>query len=243
MSLFTKIAELFKRSDKITRASDAKAYEKQYAMGKLRARDRIKALLDPDSFHEYDLFVEHRCKDFDMDKKHLPGDGVVTGTGTIVRPPGGHLRPGLHRGRRFARADARPQDHQDHGPRHQDGHPAHRHQRFGRRPHPGRRRFAGRLRRDLLPQHPGLRGHPPDLGHPRPLRRRRGLLPRPDRFRLRGRQDLQDVHHRPGGHQDRPGRGDLAWRIWAGPGSIPRSPATPTSSPRASWSASSRSRS
>ncbi len=87
MSIFNKIAELFKRSEKITRATDVKAYEKQYAMGKLGARDRIKEILDPGSFHEYDLFVEHRCKDFDMDKKHLPGDGVVTGTGTIAGHP------------------------------------------------------------------------------------------------------------------------------------------------------------
>ncbi|MGD0784106.1 MAG: carboxyl transferase domain-containing protein, partial [Candidatus Aminicenantales bacterium] len=84
MSIFGKITEFFKRSDKITRASDAKAYEKQYAMGKLGARDRIKEILDPGSFHEYDLFVEHRCKDFDMDKKTLPGDGVVTGTGMMA---------------------------------------------------------------------------------------------------------------------------------------------------------------
>jgi acetyl-CoA carboxylase carboxyltransferase component len=87
MSVFTKIADLFKRSDKVTRLKDAKAYEKQYAMGKLGARDRIQALLDPGSFHEYDLFVEHRCQDFNMDKKQLPGDGVVTGTGTIENHP------------------------------------------------------------------------------------------------------------------------------------------------------------
>jgi acetyl-CoA carboxylase carboxyltransferase component len=87
MSIFTKIAEFFKRSEKITRSADAKAYAKQYAMGKLGARDRIKEILDPDSFHEYDLFVEHRCKDFDMEKKHLPGDGVVTGTGTTSGHP------------------------------------------------------------------------------------------------------------------------------------------------------------
>jgi len=87
MSLFSKIAELFKRSETITRTKDSKAYEKQYAQGKLGARDRIQALLDTGSFHEYDLFVEHRCKDFDMGKKQLPGDGVVTGTGTIEGHP------------------------------------------------------------------------------------------------------------------------------------------------------------
>jgi len=44
-------------------------------------------LVDEGSFHEYDLFVEHTGKDFDMDKKHLPGDGVVTGTGSISGHP------------------------------------------------------------------------------------------------------------------------------------------------------------
>jgi methylmalonyl-CoA decarboxylase subunit alpha len=87
MSLFTKIAEFFKRSEKITRSADAQAYAKQYAMGKLGARDRIREILDPETFHESDLFVEHRCKDFDMDKKHLPGDGVVTGTGKMSGHP------------------------------------------------------------------------------------------------------------------------------------------------------------
>jgi len=61
----------------------SKAIESQKSKGKLTARERILALLDPKSFHEYDLFVSHAGKDFDMDKKFLPGDGVVTGTGTI----------------------------------------------------------------------------------------------------------------------------------------------------------------
>ncbi len=64
-----------------------KAIEKQKATGKLTARERIIALLDPKSFHEYDLFVQHAGKDFDMDKKYLPGDGVITGTGTILGHP------------------------------------------------------------------------------------------------------------------------------------------------------------
>ena len=49
----------------------------------MTARERIVTLLDPDSFHEYDLFVKHAGQDFDMDKKYLPGDGVITGTGTL----------------------------------------------------------------------------------------------------------------------------------------------------------------
>jgi acetyl-CoA carboxylase carboxyltransferase component len=64
-----------------------KAIEKQKAGGKLTARERILALVESNSFHEYDLFVEHAGRDFDMDKKYLPGDGVVTGTGTINGHP------------------------------------------------------------------------------------------------------------------------------------------------------------
>jgi len=55
----------------------------QHAKGKLTARERIELLLDPDSFEEWDMFVEHRCTDFGMDRQSIPGDGVVTGYGTI----------------------------------------------------------------------------------------------------------------------------------------------------------------
>ncbi|MDD3449640.1 MAG: acyl-CoA carboxylase subunit beta [Gammaproteobacteria bacterium] len=57
--------------------------DSQHAKGKLTARERIELLLDPDSFEEWDMFVEHRCTDFGMDKQSIPGDGVVTGYGTI----------------------------------------------------------------------------------------------------------------------------------------------------------------
>ncbi|MEA3391357.1 MAG: carboxyl transferase domain-containing protein, partial [Candidatus Marinimicrobia bacterium] len=57
--------------------------EKQHKKGKMTARERIKELLDHDSFEEFDTFVKHRCTDFEMDKKHFLGDGVVTGCGTI----------------------------------------------------------------------------------------------------------------------------------------------------------------
>src|SRR6195256_2720041 len=57
--------------------------EAQHAKGKLTARERIDALLDPGSFEEYDMFVEHRSIDFGMETQKIPGDGVVTGHGTI----------------------------------------------------------------------------------------------------------------------------------------------------------------
>jgi acetyl-CoA carboxylase carboxyltransferase component len=89
MSLAQKIFDLFKRKEKIQTGGGQKALDKQASMGKLTARERIRTLLDPNSFHEYDLFVEHMCKDFDMDKKMLAADGVITGTGTIYGHPVG----------------------------------------------------------------------------------------------------------------------------------------------------------
>jgi len=55
----------------------------QHKKGKLTARERINLLLDEGSFREYDMFVEHRSHDFGLDKIKSPGDGVVTGHGTI----------------------------------------------------------------------------------------------------------------------------------------------------------------
>jgi acetyl-CoA carboxylase carboxyltransferase component len=83
MSLKQKTLDLKKRMQEALQGGGTKAIEKQVASGKMTARERIIALLDPNSFHEYDLFVEHSAKDFDMDKKHLPGDGVITGTGAL----------------------------------------------------------------------------------------------------------------------------------------------------------------
>ncbi|MBB5221723.1 propionyl-CoA carboxylase beta chain [Amaricoccus macauensis] len=57
--------------------------EAQHAKGKLTARERIEVLLDEGSFEEFDMFVSHRCVDFGMAKTSYPGDGVVTGWGTI----------------------------------------------------------------------------------------------------------------------------------------------------------------
>ncbi len=61
-----------------------KRIDSQHKKGKLTARERIELLLDPGSFEEWDLFKEHRCVDFGMDKEEkTPGDGVVVGYGTI----------------------------------------------------------------------------------------------------------------------------------------------------------------
>ncbi|MFY8113660.1 MAG: carboxyl transferase domain-containing protein, partial [Rhabdaerophilum sp.] len=61
-----------------------KRIDAQHAKGKLTARERLELLLDHGSFEEFDMFVEHRCVDFGMDKQpRPPGDGVVTGWGTV----------------------------------------------------------------------------------------------------------------------------------------------------------------
>src|SRR5947209_9123617 len=57
--------------------------EAQHKRGKLTARERLELLLDKGSFEEFDMFVEHRASDFGMDKTRIPGDGVVTGWGTV----------------------------------------------------------------------------------------------------------------------------------------------------------------
>src|ERR1700694_5895688 len=57
--------------------------EAQHRRGKLTARERIELLLDDGSFEEWDMFVEHRSSDFGMADQKIPGDGVVTGFGTI----------------------------------------------------------------------------------------------------------------------------------------------------------------
>jgi methylmalonyl-CoA decarboxylase subunit alpha len=87
MSLKRKILELQKKREKVLQGGGEKAIEKQVAMGKMTARERIITLLDENSFHEYDLFVEHEARDFNMDKKTLHGDGVIIGTGTIFGAP------------------------------------------------------------------------------------------------------------------------------------------------------------
>src|SRR5919197_433029 len=57
--------------------------EAQHKRGKLTARERIELLMDKGSFEEFDMFVEHRSIDFGMEKTRIPGDGVVTGWGTV----------------------------------------------------------------------------------------------------------------------------------------------------------------
>src|SRR5436190_10870508 len=79
----TTIEELERRRERARLGGGEKRIAAQHAKGRLTARERLSVLLDPGSFEEYDMFVEHNCNDFGMDQQKVPGDGVVTGSGTI----------------------------------------------------------------------------------------------------------------------------------------------------------------
>ena len=77
------IHELEKKREAARLGGGQKRIDSQHKKGKLTARERLELLLDPDSFEEWDMFKEHRCTDFGMAETKNPGDGVVTGYGTI----------------------------------------------------------------------------------------------------------------------------------------------------------------
>ena len=77
------LQELKKRRENARLGGGIDRIEAQHSKGKLTARERIEILMDQDSFEEFDMFVTHRCTDFDMEKSKTAGDGVVTGWGTI----------------------------------------------------------------------------------------------------------------------------------------------------------------
>lgn len=83
MSTQEKIMKMRTKSEHIIAAGGPERVQKQHESGKMTARERIAALLDQGTFVELDRFVQHRCNNFGMDKKDLPGEGVTTGYGTI----------------------------------------------------------------------------------------------------------------------------------------------------------------
>jgi acetyl-CoA carboxylase carboxyltransferase component len=83
MSTEKQITELRLKRTAAELGGGQKRIDAQHAKGKLTARERVNNLLDPNSFEEFDLFVEHNCHDFGMEKNIIPGDGVITGSGTI----------------------------------------------------------------------------------------------------------------------------------------------------------------
>lgn len=77
------IQELEERRNRARLGGGQKRIDSQHAKGKLTARERIDVFLDEGSFEEWDMFVEHRCTEFGMQETSTPGDGVVTGYGTV----------------------------------------------------------------------------------------------------------------------------------------------------------------
>ncbi|MBR3938894.1 MAG: acyl-CoA carboxylase subunit beta [Bacteroidales bacterium] len=83
MAFEEKIKELLDKRVEVKLGGGQKRIDTQHAKGKLTARERLALLLDEGSFEEFDMFVTHRCTNFDMQKQSFLGDGVVTGYGTI----------------------------------------------------------------------------------------------------------------------------------------------------------------
>src|SRR6266571_2157784 len=79
----SKLDQLREREQRAEEGGGTARVEKQHAAGKMTARERIDFLLDEGTFQEFDKLVEHRSRDFELDKQIYPGDGVVTGHGLI----------------------------------------------------------------------------------------------------------------------------------------------------------------
>ena len=87
IDIYEKINELYDKRREVELGGGDERIAKQHEKGKLTARERIDLLLDPGTFVEINPFIEHRVKDFGMDKQKGPGDGVVTGYGKINGRP------------------------------------------------------------------------------------------------------------------------------------------------------------
>ena len=176
-----------------------KRIEAQHQRGKLTARERIELLLDQDSFEETDMFAEHRCVDFGMAEQRVPGDGVVTGQGTIngrlvfvfsqdFTVFGGSLSE-AHAEKickimdRAMQVGAPVIGINDSG---------------GARIQEGVASLAGYAEVFVRNVH-GQRRRPADQRDHGPLRRRGGLLAGDDRLHLHGPRHLLHVRHRPRG--------------------------------------------
>ena len=78
-----KVKELIALRETARLGGGEKRIESQHKKGKYTARERIAMLLDEGSFEEFDMFVQHRCTNFGIEKTKYLGDGIVTGYGTI----------------------------------------------------------------------------------------------------------------------------------------------------------------
>jgi propionyl-CoA carboxylase beta chain len=83
MTMLKVIQELESKRQAARMGGGQARIDAQHSKGRLTARERVDVLLDPESFEELDMYVEHNCTDFGMEAQKIPGDGVVTGSGTI----------------------------------------------------------------------------------------------------------------------------------------------------------------
>ena len=206
------VDRLEERRDSARGGGGERRIEAQHKRGKLTARERIELLMDKGSFEEFDMFVEHRSYDFGMEKTQDRRRRRRHRLGHRQRPQRLRLRQGFYRVRRLAVGDARAEDHQDPGHGDAGARADHRPVRCRRRPHPGRRGGARRLRRGVQAQRHRLGRHSADFRDHGPVRRRRRLFAGDDRFHLHGARHELHVRHRPrrgedGDQRDRHRRG------------------------------------
>lgn len=83
MNIEERIQDLLRKRELAKQGGGQKRIDVQHGKGKLTARERLELLLDDGSFEEFDMFVTHRCHEFNLDQEHYLSDGVITGYGTI----------------------------------------------------------------------------------------------------------------------------------------------------------------
>lgn len=87
MTMRKEVEKLKKMEEEARKGGGKGAIEKQHAAGKLTARERVDLLFDPGTFVEMNMFAQHQCHDFDMEKRRPLGDAVITGYGKIGGEP------------------------------------------------------------------------------------------------------------------------------------------------------------
>ncbi len=190
------LADLRDRREQSLSPGSDRSIAKQRARGKMTARERVDALLDPGSFMEVGQLRRAIKRTDDPNERRPFGDGVITGRGLIDGRPvcvfsqdytvfGGSV------------GEVYAQNGRDHGSRRQDGVPDHRPGRLRRCAHPGGHPRPLQLRQGGRAQRAALRRGAADLGDHGHLRRRRRVLARDDRLHLHGERHLPHVRHRP----------------------------------------------
>ena len=189
----------FEELDKLaSQGGGVERVEKQHANGHMTARERIDMLLDKGTFNEIDKFVVHHCSDFGMDKKHIPGDGIVCGYGKIDgRLVYVYAYDFTVFGGTLSTTGAK-KDCEGAGTGFEERRSGHRSERFGRRTHSGRCRQHFRICFHFLSEHHCLGCHSADFGHSRTVCGRRMLFSGPDRLHFHGEGKEPHVHYRPG---------------------------------------------